>query len=367
MTGVRTRASIASEVLTGRDATAALQSIYAELGGASSAFTTQPSWLIAAATHLPGEAVVVAVREEGRIVACASFTRTRYLGITHIALLGSPFNDYAALWIADLRYAEPLADAIAKWVQVHRVWSLAMEQLPVADPVLAVLPGLLPHALVSDGRPMRRIQHLATDTIPSSKRRQVGKALGCLASSGQTALAVTVSPDASATVWLDQTIAVRCERDHSLGRRSLLDDERYSRFYRDVVSGALREKRAQLNVLLVDGRVAAYAVVFIDGAVHRMFDRCTAPGADRHRAEVALDIHAVDRALAAGATTFDWLRGVPEARFATDEASLAILSARSSWLVAPADRLFLTIKALMRPRAPGWWRSFVVRATDHSE
>ena len=121
--------------------------------------------------------------------------------------------------------------------------------------------------------------------------------------------------------WLPAVVNLRRGRDHAAGRRSHLDQPAVLAFYEAVVGDAVLRGRAAINLLVVDGEVAGYALPMYDGPAHRLFDGRVAEEFQRYRGGMVCDLMAVARAVEdPRVTTFDWLRGCTPAKFANHEA-----------------------------------------------
>ncbi len=347
-----------TEILTGPAACAALadHADFIDRGGPP--FSSTAHWLSAAAAMLPGEPVVVMVeRPLNRPLppaALGAFAVTRKLGVPSISMLGGEYGDYTQFYTDGPDAAGELAAAVAGWLRRQRVWSMDLEQLPIGDPTAAALAALLPGASIEPGPVMPRIEGLANGYVISrSRRRQGQKAFNRMEADGRTSVRVTVRDPQELERWLPEVVGVRRGRDHGVGRRSQLDDPGTRAFYERIVMDRIGAGRAELNLVLIDGVIGGYAIVMIDGEVHRLFDGRVAHDLLRYRGGTVADLMAVTNASEApGIETFDWLRGESTAKFGTAELRREGLHAASHrFLTSVTDRC-VALKSNLKQALP---------------
>jgi CelD/BcsL family acetyltransferase involved in cellulose biosynthesis len=342
-------------VHTGAAARAALAEHAGFIDRDAPAYSASARWLSTAAELLPAEPVVIVVASsDGAPAALAALGVTQRLGVGSVTTLGGEFSDYTRFPAVDGDAAVALAAAVADWLKQHRFWSLTLEQLPPDDPTLAALADLLPGAEIAPGPVMPRIDGIASGYTPSrSRRRKVQKALNRLETDGLTCERLTVSEPQAVLDRLPQIIEVRRDRDHGVGRRSQLDDPTIRSFYERIVGDAARAGRAELNLVLIDGEVGAYAMVMKDGAAHRFFDGRIAHHLQRYCAGHIADMMAVmNAAEAPGVDTFDWLRGESLAKFGTGEPRREELRATSHRMLGAFTEGRDALKARVKDRLP---------------
>lgn len=326
-------------VAVGEAAVAELGDLTPYVDARSDAFCTSSAWLSAAARHLPGTPVTVTVRSGGEPVALAPLRVTQRLGVHRVELLGGELNDYGPLFHDTDEAATTLADAIAAWLGEHRRWSLELGQLATGDPLLTALVDRLPGALLEPGPPMPQIVGIGTEyRISRNRRKKISNATNRIAGDGLVWELVDIDDAAELERRLPALVDVRRRRDHASGRRSHLDDPAVLAFHEAVVRDAIREGRAAITALVIDGAVAGYAMSMHDGPVHRLFDGRVAEEFQRYRGGMVCDLLSVVRAgESPEVTTFDWLRGTTPSKFGNHVAYRVGLRAASATLVRAVE------------------------------
>ena len=324
-------------IRAGADALVALDEAADFVEHHSVAYCTGTPWLQAAAQHLPGEPVVITVGAGGTTDGLAALTRRRRHGVWWIELLGGDLNDYGQFHVEDAA-AAMLADAVVGWVRTHRHWVLDLAQLAPDDPVAARIRALLPNTTVCAGPAMPRIENIDPGfRVSRNRRRQIANAKNRLAADGHDWRWVTVDDAAQLEPWLDRAVEVRRRRDHSLGRRSHLDNEPMRAFYRATVRDIVTRGRGVLDLVVVGESVLGYCVVVFDGGTHRMIDARVAEDWKRYRGGSLCDIQALVRAANDPCVrTFDWLRGEDESKVADARIRrVAVRAVSSRWVEVP--------------------------------
>lgn len=330
---------LASRVAVGDEAMALLHELADWVDARSEAFSTSSAWLLAAGENLPGQPVVITVRDGATPVALAALAVAQRRGARRIELLGGELNDYGQLFHDDETAATALADAIAAWVLVQHRWSLSLDQLPVDDPVARAIAARL-GGILEPGQPMPRISGVGTDYRLSRNRRRSGnKAANRMEADGRRWELLAVADVPGLERWLPAIGDVRRGRDHACGRRSQLDDPHGRAFYEAFVRAAVQAGHAVLHLVLVDDQVAGYNVVLHDGPVHRLFDGRVAEDLLRYQGGVLCDLRAVhDAGEDPAVTTFDWLRGRTESKFGNDEIHrIGVQAASHRWVTAVGE------------------------------
>jgi CelD/BcsL family acetyltransferase involved in cellulose biosynthesis len=327
---------LVSSVAVGDEAIAQLGELAAYVDARSVAFSSSSAWLRAAARHLAGTPVVIAVRARDAPVALAVLSVSSRRGARRVELLGGDLNDYGQFFYDDERAAYALAEAVASWIDAQRRWSASFSQLPTDDPVVAVLAARLARAVVEPGPLMPQIAGVGTEYRISKNRRRKGiQATNRIETDGRSWEKVVVDHPEALEQWFPAIVELRRQRDHASGRRSHLDDPAVSAFYEAVVRDAVARGRAAINLLVVDGEVAGFSLAMLDGAAHRLWDGRVAEEFQRYRGGMVCDLMAVSRAVEEeGVTTFDWLRGKREGKYCNHEIQRVELRAAShSWVM----------------------------------
>jgi len=326
-------------VAVGDEAVAELDELAPYVEDRSRAFCTSSSWLSAAARHLPSTPVLVTVRSADGPVALAPLGVVERRGLRRVELLGGDLNDYAPLFHDTGEAAVALAETLAGWLRELRRWTLVLDQVATGDPVLRALANRLPGAVVEQGPPMPRIVGAGSEyRVSRNRRKKVSNATNRIAADGHTPEQLVVDDPDELERWLPELVRVRRDRDHAAGRRSHLDDPAVRAFHETVVRDSVRRGRAAVDLLLIDGRVAGYTITMFDGPVHRLFDGRVADDLQRYRGGMVCDVTAVLRAVDdPDVTTFDWLRGVTEAKFGNHVERRVTLRAASTPLITALE------------------------------
>ncbi|MBC7678465.1 MAG: GNAT family N-acetyltransferase [Pseudorhodobacter sp.] len=260
-----------------------------------------------------------------------------------MTLLGQGLADHARLPALDVAAAEQLAAAMTSELQARRPWLLRLEQLPVGDPVATLLAarlGLQVHRGVPC--PVTDVDHDAplTSVLSVNGRKSLRRGTNRLAAGGQQ-LVTTWTGGPRAAETLPDLLALRRARDHAVGRASEADDPR-ARAFQGSVAQALAD-RSLLEVLRceVDGDLAAYALVLVDGDVLRVWDGRVRPGVERYGVGWLADVAVLARAWSdPSVRAVDWMRGATEnkQRCATRTVdSCHVTGASSPWLRQTSD------------------------------
>ncbi len=351
---LRPSAPPVATVATGAGAIAVLEELASYVDARAEAFSARSPWLLAAARHLDGEPVVVVVREDGEVAALAALSATRHRGATRVSLLGGDLNDYGQLHHDGPRAARLLAAAVADWLVARRRWSLDLGQLAPEDPALAELARLLPGAVLVPGAPMPRIEGIGSSyRVKRDRRRKATGAFNAAGRDGLSAEKLVVDDLAGLERWLPALVAVRRERDHASGRRSQLDDPGTLAFHTAVLRTAFAAGRGVVHLMLVEGEVAGFVTVLVDGEAHRLYDGRVADRWLTYRGGTVCDIEAVLRAQDdPGVHTFDWLRGRTEAKFGNVEVVRSGLRASSHRSVDRLDRWEAAVRRRVKAALP---------------
>lgn len=346
--------SSAPPVATGARAIAVLQDLASYVDARAEAFSARASWLLAAATHLAGEPVVVVARVDGEVAGLAALSLTRHRGTSRVTLLGGDLNDYGQLHHDGPEAARALAAAVVDWLRTQRRWTLDLGQLAPGDSALAELARLLPDAVVSSGAPMPRIEGVgASYRVKRDRRRKATGAFNAAGRDGLHAEKLVVDDLAGLERWLPELVEVRRARDHASGRRSQLDDPGTLAFHTDVLRTAFAAGAGVVHLMLVEGEVAGFVTVLVDGDAHRLYDGRVADRWLAYRGGTVCDIEAVLRAQDdPDVRTFDWLRGWTEAKFGNAEVVRSGLRASSHPSVDRLDRWEATARRRVKAALP---------------
>jgi CelD/BcsL family acetyltransferase involved in cellulose biosynthesis len=215
---------------------------------------------------------------DGAWQAGALLARRRRHGMTYVTGLGQPVCDHGRLPAANDAAAAALAEAIAVGLAaLPGPWVLRLEQLPVDDPVLALLAGLLRRAEIRPGVGLPRIDLSAgrsPRTYLSKKyRSQIVAARRRFVAAGvEPRLSVLRTRDEIEPL-LPGLLAIRRRRDRAAHYRPELADRRRAAWWQAAL---LRfAERGQLELVVLDvgaGPPAAYSAGVLDGGSYRCWD-----------------------------------------------------------------------------------------------
>ncbi|NHA01055.1 GNAT family N-acetyltransferase [Nocardioides sp. W3-2-3] len=123
------------------------------------------------------------------------------------------------------------------------------------------------------------------------------------------------------------------------GGAARLDDPGTLAFHTEVLRTAFAAGAGVVHLMLVEGEVAGFVTVLVDGDAHRLYDGRVADRWLAYRGGTVCDIEAVLRAQDdPDVRTFDWLRGWTEAKFGNAEVVRSGLRASSHASVDRLDR-----------------------------
>jgi CelD/BcsL family acetyltransferase involved in cellulose biosynthesis len=250
----------------------------------------------------------------GRLDACALLTRRVRGGIIDITNLGRGQTDYLYLPARSAAAGEELAAGISAGLRaIRRPWRLRVDQLPERDPVASAVAAALEVVDIAPGDPSPVVElrpGLEPEKYMSSSMRQnVRTARNRLARDGRSAEYVHEISPAGVGAFQPELEAVWRARDEAVGRRSEADDPGGLGFFLAAVRRLANRSEVELAALLVDGRMAAFAVSLLDGASYRVWVARIAPEFAAYSPGHLVTRSLLDRAIAHGCTELDWMRG----------------------------------------------------------
>ncbi len=266
-------------VLRDRDEVAAALAAAADLLAATGApVCARATWLTTWYETFPQARPVALVagrpdRPDG--LACLAVRRRGVLRT--VTLGGTGPSDYGRLPARDEATADALAGGLADLLgSLAGPWRLRLAQLPVGDPVAGALLRALPHAHTVPGQGCPQLAFVAERTlekhVTASARRGGRQAHGRIERAGLHLTVERVADPGGVGRLLPEIVALKRARDHDLGRRSDLDEDRMRAFYTEVVSRQARAGATEVFALRLDGQLAAYFLGFRDGDVFRNWD-----------------------------------------------------------------------------------------------
>ena len=325
--------------------------------------TARRTWLERWARSHPRFVPVAVVVEGGaRLEAAALLAVRARPGLTDVVGMGHGTSDYTRLPARDAAAAASLGEAVAGWLRRLRgPWRLRVEQLPPGDPAARAIAGELRcSALVpGDGAPrmMFETDRSLSKVLGKSARQSERTDWNRIRREGLPVSMARLRAPGDIERRLPEMEEVRRLRDAQLGRRTDLLDPATRAFWRGIVLDLAARGEAEVTLLEVEGRLAAYATCFIDGRAVRMWDARFDPRWARIGAGRITDLVAFHRAREdEGVAEFDWMRGEEgyKARHGNDLVRTEHLLA---WSSAPARAVFETPRRV---------RSALRRAKEHS-
>jgi CelD/BcsL family acetyltransferase involved in cellulose biosynthesis len=304
-------------VLTGRAAVAtALTSAGGLLTATTAPVCARPEWLLSwleVYRTVEPVAVLAGPPDDPHGLACLAVWRSG--PVRTVTLLGDGASDYGRLPARDEPAAARLADGIAEILAgIRRPWRLRLAQLPVGDPVAGKLRAMLPGARLVPGQGCPRLLIGADRRIERLLSSQVRHA----ARQGRNRLAKQgLSPDLELVVdptqiraLLPEVVALHRDRDHSLGRRSDLDDPDRLAFYTTVAARLADARLLEVLTLRLEGVLAAYLVGIPDTTAYRLWDGRISMQWPKARLGRLLDTAMVATVLSRPQVSeLDWMRG----------------------------------------------------------
>jgi hypothetical protein len=143
--------------------------------------------------------------------------------------------------------------------------------------------------------------------LKKSFRRKCKKAVQRL-QSGSAGASTMGDPDALDAVWSDFKRLHQARRN-AVGQAGCFADPRFESFLKRAVARLMAEKRAWLHGVTWDGRPAAFCLVFRSGPTAMLYQAGIDPDQLAVEPGHMIVAYALREAIAAGLTSFDFLRG----------------------------------------------------------
>lgn len=333
-------------VLRGRDSIELLGSRFDVLcRETATPVTARRSWLEAwLHTHKTCEPLVVVVERGDRLVAVAPLFVRRRFGIAVVRPLGDGPSDDVRFPAADQPAAERLARGVREALDaVGRPWLLVVRHLGPGQPSVPELARALGHVLVRPGdlspalalRAERSVRaHLAPGHRKPLERRHRR-----LREAHDSVVIEHLGTWPAIAACFGEVVRVCRQRELALGRPSQLDQPAFRAFLEQVVRSLSSTGEVELTTVRVDGRLAAYALCFVDGPARRLYHGRYDPRWDRYAVGHLANLAALQRALDdPRCRVFDWMRGTEDykAPLSDHQVQLTDLiagSGMSGWLV----------------------------------
>jgi CelD/BcsL family acetyltransferase involved in cellulose biosynthesis len=200
-------------------------------------------------------------------------------------------------------------------------WWLRVEQLPVNDPVAQAIARMFPYAALTPGDPCPVVRfdrgRSLSDYVSPKNRQNSRTRMNRFQRAGKSVVFAHVRDPAEVAAHLPAMERIRRERDHSLLRRSDLEDPRFAAFWRSTILGLSRRGEVELTVLAVQGELVAYVVGLLDGGSYRTWDTRFSPDWNKFSPGRLANEAALQSALADERFhEFDWMRGAEQYKLA---------------------------------------------------
>lgn len=295
------------------DTWAALDDLHARTGAPVTARRTWlQTWIDCFFSYRP---LFVLVEGDGGLAAAALLACRHRYGVTIVRAVGHGPSDQVRLSVLDPAAAAQLAAGVADALRrLPGPWRLDVEQLPPDDPAVAALTRQLPWAQVRPGDPSPTVRFTRDRVLRSYTSRnhyQANRRRANQARRAGLATEVKVLTQTADVIALLPSLELICRRrDRQLGRPSQVDDPEAGPFFCEVVRRLAEHGEVKLVTLRLGGQLAAYALLFVDGSVHRMWNARFDPafeqfGPGRLAADAALSAALADESI----VEFDWMRG----------------------------------------------------------
>jgi CelD/BcsL family acetyltransferase involved in cellulose biosynthesis len=309
--------SLTVRELDGPDALARCAADFDRLSVASgSPVTSRRPWLQAWVDCYPDwQPWLVLVEDDGELVAVAPLARRRRGGLEQVVGLGHGPTDHLRLPARDDAAADALAAAVG--TRLGSRWTLRVEQLPCADPVVERIVSLLRArgavAELRSGEGMPTVEVTSRDLnsyLSKNTRKALAKIANRLERDGlQPDLRWTREP-AQVRALLPELAAVHRARDEALGRRSDHADQRAARFYAEVIGRHADRGEVDLLTVRLRGELAAFVCGFTDGTALRSWDNRLAPAWSSYSAGRIANTEALRHVVASpDYDELDWMQG----------------------------------------------------------
>lgn len=317
--------------------------------------TARRPWLQAWIDSYPAYTPVAVVVESApdRLEAAALLAVRRQRGVRRVVAMGHGPSDIAAM-AARPGFEEALARSVQEWLaSTGGPWTLTLRHLGPTDRVGPRLQTLLGRSRLVEGdvSPILLVEPGSSLKDYVSKRhiKQIRWHRNKMERDGLGVSVVHVEhsgPGLEAV--LPEMERVFRARDAQLGRPCPLDRPEFAGFFREVVTSYAERGELRLTVLRAHDDLAAYALCFADGSVHRMWNCRFDPRWSRYSVGKVAVALAVEHALESGSTGFDFMRGDEDYKntYATDRPRATDYFAWSGGVLAAGGRAYLRGRAL---------------------
>jgi CelD/BcsL family acetyltransferase involved in cellulose biosynthesis len=276
--------------------------------------TARRPWLQAWSDCWAWQPLVVAVTRGDRLDAVAALALDQRPRGTRVVPIGDGPSDEVRLPARDAQSAAALADGVVAALDaLRRPWRLTVRHLPAYDVVAQALTERLPHSTVVAGDVSPQLVpgdvRSVRGHVSRNHHHQTRRLHNRLQREGiSVEVAHLQTPDEVAGV-LPEVRQVCRARDLELGRRSRMDDPAAGPFFDRVVVDLAARGQVRLTLFRLDGVLAAYVLVLLDGGAARMWHTRMEPRWHDYGAGRLAQDEAVQAALSAGCSLYDFMRG----------------------------------------------------------
>ncbi|MGO9581625.1 MAG: GNAT family N-acetyltransferase [Acidimicrobiales bacterium] len=278
----------------------------------------------------------VLIENEGRLDAAALLARRRRRGVLDIVALGDGQTDYIRLPTRSFEASQALGQGlVAALKETPGPWRVRVSSLPVDDPVAEFLAREMSHSRMSPDATCPALgfgaKRTLTEHLGRSSRKARNLAINRMHRAGLDPCYQHLSESTEIAQILPEMELVHRRRDASLGHAPL--DKRWWSFWRKVIAEHARRHEVEIATLHLNGKLAAYAVFFLDDRVCRAWNTRFDPVWARYSPGVRVNEAAVEWALRQDSIhEFDWMRGQEEYKMhlSNKKTSLAAILAWSS-------------------------------------
>lgn len=243
-----------------------------------------------------------------------------------IVTLGHGRDERAAFVAADAPAAAALAEAVeAELTRSLRPWQLAIESVPVGDPVVGSLATLL-GTETEEAAPIPRLDvapgAAVNDYLSANMRKQLRRARNRAVREGVELRTEHTRESGRIEGLLIPIASVHRRRDHDHGRASELDTASGLACWYERLRHHARRGELEVGVLWADREIAAYTVAVVDGSTYRLVDGRLDPAWRAYSPGRLIEAAAIGRVIDdPDLTTLDWFTGVaPETLLAANGA-----------------------------------------------
>lgn len=277
--------------------------------------TARGTWLLCwLRAHPEVQPLVVTVHADRRVVAAAVLACRRRGAYLEVRPAGAGNSDEIRLPASNAAAADALAHGVVDALgDLGRPWRVVLRDLPQDDPVVARLHELLPYSKVVPGDVSPRLAlGPARDlrSYVSRNRHQQSRRLhNRLLADGHRLEVQHLRTPSEIEAVMPAVLEVHRARDLQVRGATDLDRPEDQRFFEVVVYTHAARGEVCLTILRAGPTLVAYVLCFVDDDVWRMWNCRFDPEWSRYGPGRLSHEASLEAALAAGATTYDWMRG----------------------------------------------------------